>query len=280
MWILFTLIPLLYNQINELIGQLPTISADAQNWINNAFNKLENIPGINVDEVKLNILAKLQDFGNSLTSSFPEYTVNFISSLVSGIGTFCLGLVIGFFALVGIDNPVGALKDFFPKKSHKTVDGIIESVNTAARNFISGAIIDSTLVFVVSSILLWIVGLKAPLLFGLFCGITNVIPYAGPYIGGFPAVIVGLSQSPVTGLLVLAMLVIIQSIEGTFIQPLIMSKSTKLHPITIMMGLLIFGHFWGMIGMFISTPLIAAIKAVFVYLDDRYEIFSKSNDKD
>ena len=275
LWILFTLIPLLYNQINDLIGQLPSISADVQNWLNNFFNKLANIPGVNVDDIKLTATAKLQEIGTNLTSSIPEHTVSFISSLVSGIGTFGLGLVIGFFVLVGIDNPLEAIKDFLPTKSHNMIEGIVGSINQAARNFISGAVIDSTLVFIVSSILLWIVGLKAPLLFGFFCGITNVIPYAGPYIGGFPAVIVGFSQSPLTGLLVLAMLVIIQSVEGTFIQPIIMSKSTKLHPVTIMMGLLLFGHFWGMLGMFISTPVIAAIKAVFVYLDNTYEIFSK-----
>lgn len=275
LWILFTLIPLLYNQINDLIAQLPSISADVQTWLNNFFNKLANIPGVNVDEIKLTAISKLQDFGTELTSSIPEHTVSLITSIVSGIGTFGLGLVIGFFVLVGIDNPLEAIKDFLPRNSHNVIEGILGSINQAARNFISGAVIDSTLVFIVSTILLWIVGLKAPILFGLFCGITNVIPYAGPYIGGAPAIIVGFSQSPLTGLLVLAMLVIIQTIEGTFIQPIIMSKSTKLHPVTIMMGLLIFGHFWGMIGMFISTPVIAAIKAVFVYLDDRYEIFSK-----
>ena len=167
-----------------------------------------------------------------------------------------------------------------PAKVHSVIEGILRSINKAARSFISGAIIDSTLVFVVTSLLLWIVGLKAPILFGLFCGITNVIPYAGPYIGGAPAVIVGLSQSPVTGLLTLAMLVIIQSIEGSFLQALIMSKSTKLHPVTIMMGLLVFGHFWGIPGMFISTPVIAAAKEVLVYLDKRYQIFSKNSDKD
>lgn len=280
LWIFFTLIPLLYNQINDLIGQLPTISADVQNWLNNVFTKLENIPGIDVDDIKLNMLSRLQEYGTDLTAKIPEYIVSFVSALASGIGTFFLGLIIGFYILISIDHPMEAVRDFLPPKAHKTFNGIINSINTAARNFITGAIIDSTLVFVVSSLLLWIVGLKAPLLFGLFCGITNVIPYAGPYIGGAPAVIVGLSQNPITGLLALAMLVIIQGIEGNFIQPIIMSKSTKLHPVTIIMGLLVFGHYWGIIGMFISTPLIAAIKSVLVYLDERYEIFSKNVDKD
>ncbi len=273
-WILFTLVPLLYNQISDLISQLPTIGNSAQEWLNRIFERMDGIPGVDVDSIKLSLSAKLQAFGTELTSSIPETAVKIVSSFASGAGTFGLGLIIGFFALVSVDHPLEAIRDFLPKKSHKTFEGIMASINGAARSFISGAAIDCTLVFIVSSIAFWIVGLKAPLLFGLFCGLTNVIPYAGPYIGGAPALIVGFSQGPVTGFLVLISLVVIQSLEGSFIQTLIMSKSTKLHPITIIMGLLIFGHFWGIIGMFISTPVIAAIKAVLLYLDERFDILS------
>ena len=274
-WILFTLIPLLYNQTGDLINQIPAISADVQVWTDKVFDKLGAIPGLNATDVKLNLLNKLQNFGTDLTSKLPEYAIGTATSVVSGFATFVLGLIIGYFILVSIDKPVDAINDFLPKEVHKTVSGIIGSINKAARSFITGAVIDSTLVFVVSTILLWVVGLKSPVLFGFFCGITNVIPYAGPYIGGAPAIIVGLSQSPITGLLTLVMLVIIQSIEGSFIQPLIMSKSTKLHPVTIILGLLVFGHFWGILGMFISTPVIAAVKSVLVYLDENFAIFGR-----
>ena len=276
-WILFTLIPLLYNQTGDLINQIPSISADVQEWTDKVFDKLGTVPGLNATDVKLNLLNKLQMFGNNLTEKLPEYAIGTATSIVSGLATFVLGLIIGFFVLVSIDDPVDAINDFLPKKVHEIVSGILGCINKAARSFISGAIIDSTLVFIVTTILLWIVGLKSPVLFGFFCGITNVIPYAGPYIGGAPAIIVGLSQGPITGLLVLAMLVIIQSIEGSLIQPVIMSKSTKLHPVTIMLGLLVFGHFWGIVGMFISTPVIAAIKSVLVYLDDNYAIFGRKD---
>lgn len=273
-WILFTLIPLLYNQTTELINQLPTIGTSIQTLISDLFSKLDGIPGVDVDSMKLSVIQKLESFGSSLTDVLPSYTVSIVSSFMSGMGTFFLGLIIGFYALIGIEHPLEAIKDFLPKKTHKTFDGIAVSINTSCRNFIEGALIDSILVFIESSLLLLLVGLKAPLLFGLFCGITNIIPYAGPYIGGIPAAIVGFSQNPLIGLLVIISIVVIQGIDGNFIQPVIMSKSTKLHPITIIMGLLIFGHFWGIIGMFISTPVIAAIKAVIVYLDDKYDILN------
>ena len=129
-------------------------------------------------------------------------------------------------------------------------------------------------VFIITSIVFAIIGLKSPLLLGLFCGITNVIPYAGPYIGGAPAVIVGLSQGIPTGIFTFLVVALIQFLEGNFLQPLIMSKTTKLHPVTIMLGLLIFGYFWGIMGMVLSTPIIAAAKAIIVYLDEKYDFLS------
>jgi predicted PurR-regulated permease PerM len=107
-----------------------------------------------------------------------------------------------------------------------------------------------------------------------------MIPYAGPYIGGIPAVIVGFSQSGPIGIFTLLAIIIIQFLEGNFIQPLVMSKTTKLHPVTIMIGLLIFGHFWGIIGMFVSTPIIASLKAIFTYFDDKYDIIKINNENE
>ena len=57
-----------------------------------------------------------------------------------------------------------------------------------------------------------------------------------------------------------------------------MSKITKLHPVTIMIGLLIFGHFFGIIGMFLATPILASFKAIFTYLDDKYDILKNNNE--
>ena len=153
-------------------------------------------------------------------------------------------------------------------------------MNFSLRRFVTGTLIDSAVIFLISSICFTAIGLKAPLIFGLFCGITNVIPYAGPYIGGAPAVIVAFSQSPTIGILTFLSIFILQFIEGNFFQPLIMSKTTKLHPVTIILGLLIFGHFFGIIGMAISTPIIAVLKTIFMYFDEKYQILNFENDEE
>ena len=152
--------------------------------------------------------------------------------------------------------------------------GLTNEINTSLRKYVQGTLICASSIFLLSSIGFAISGLKAPILFGLFCGITNVIPYVGPYIGGAPAVLVGFSQSPIIGIICLVTIVIAQFLESNILNPIVMSKTMKLHPVTIILGLLVFGHFWGMIGMLLATPTIAVLKSIILFLDDKYDILS------
>lgn len=110
------------------------------------------------------------------------------------------------------------------------------------------------------------------MLFGLICGITNIIPYIGPWIGGAIAAVVGFTVSPLVGILTIVIAFISQQIDGMILQPLIMGKTMKLHPVTIMVGLLVFGYFFGMLGMILATPIMACTKVIFNYYDSKYKI--------
>lgn len=272
--IIGSIIPVLIEQINDFAGSLPSIFDSIKNWINGIFEKINNIDGIDIMSMKDELFKKIEDFGIGITSALPEVLINGVKSFFSGIGTFVVGLIIGFYLLVSFDNANELLITWLPKKIQKDTRDLLNEVNTSLRKFIRGAFYDCGLVFVVTSLGFLLVGLKSPLLFGLFCGITNVIPYAGPYIGGAPAVIVGFSQGPLTGILTLIVIVVVQFLEGNLLQPVIMSKTTKLHPVTIMLGLLVFGHFFGIIGMVLSTPIIAAFKTIAIYFIEKFELLN------
>ncbi len=271
--IIATILPILTNQINDFVKIIPEIYNSIKNWIENLFSNI-NIEGLDISVYQTNILAKIQEWGTNLASSLPNLTVNILRSFFSGFLAFVIGLIIGFYFLVSFDNAGDLLITLLPKKIRKEAKELTSEINSTFRRFINGALIDSTFVFIITTITFMIIGLKAPVLFGLFCGLTNIIPYAGPYIGGAPAVIVGFSQSPLTGIFTLVAIAIIQFIEGNFLQPMIMSKTTKLHPVTIITGLLIFGHFFGIIGMAISTPLIGACKAIFIFLNEKHNFIN------
>lgn len=269
--ILGSLIPVLYDQINDFVTlTLPSMFETTKNLINDFFNNFKNIEGFDVMSMKNEVFKKLEVYTTSLTSSLPAILVNIVKNLFSFIGVLAVGLVIGFFILLNMDETVKNIYMLFPVKYRTEAKNLFTALNRPLKRFVNGALLDCSLIFIVNAIGFSIIGLKAPLLFALFCGITNVIPYVGPYIGGAPAVIVGLTQNTTTGIVVLIFIAIVQCLEGNLLQPIIMSKTTKLSPIVIILGLLVFGHFFGIWGMVLSTPILGAIKELINYFDLKY----------
>ena len=268
---LFALVPTLYTQIQDFAKVVPTIFDKFQNYIDGVFQKLDTIQNFDAWAIRDGLFEQIEGVGTGIASSLPNMLIGVISSFASGMGSIIVGLIIGFFLLVSFES-TDSFIDFLPKKIQTPTRELLHKIDDALRSFVTGSILDCTFIFIISSIGLYFAGLKAPLLFGLFCGITNIIPYAGPYIGGIPAVLVGFSQGITTGILTLIVLCVIQFLEGNFLQPVILSKTTKLHPVTIILGLLIFGNLWGILGMIISTPLLAASKAIILFFDEKYDI--------
>jgi predicted PurR-regulated permease PerM len=131
------------------------------------------------------------------------------------------------------------------------------------------------ILFATQSFAFTLTGLKAPVVFGLFCAVTDIIPYIGPYIGGIPAVVVGFSISPTVGIFTLIAVILCQALENYFLQPIVMGKTMKLHPVTIMIGLLIFNYYFGILGMVLATPTISILKTIFNFFDEKYEFMKK-----
>lgn len=274
--ILAALIPLLAEQIGEFASVAPSVFETIKGWSIGLFDYISNIEYIDGNALKEEFFSNFNQFASEIGKNLPATLLGIISGFFSGMGTLILGLIIGFFLLISFDS-TASLINFIPKQIRETSMDLINDVNNSLRKYVQGALIDCTVIFILTSIGLWAIGLKAPVLFGFFCGLTNIIPYLGPYIGGAPAVIVGFTQSPTIGILTLCVIALIQFLEGNFLQPLIMSKTTKLHPVTIMLGLLVFGYFFGVIGMLISTPLIAVCKTIFQFFDKKYGIINKAD---
>lgn len=269
------LIPTIYQQLQILIANLPGILKELEVFINNIFDKLGSIQGIDFQAIQESILTTISSYFSSLMTSVPTMIMNFASGFVSSMITICFGLVIGIYMLIDFDSINGHLLHLLPEKNRFEASLLIANISTEVRKSVNGTLIVATMVFICDSIGFWIVGLQAPVLFGLLCGITDLIPYVGPYIGGAVAVIIGFSQSPLVGFLTLIVAIIVQLLENNVLQPLIMSKTMKLHPVTIIVGLLIFEHFFGIIGMILCTPCIALAKVVWKFFKEKYNWFEK-----
>lgn len=266
------LIPTLYMQINDLIANLPAIMDKFKSFIDNFINKI-TINGLDLTSAKDNLFNGIGESLLNFTGSLPNSLMSIIVSLMSGIGTILISLVVGLYMLFDFDSITKHFIKLVPNKNKYEIEVLITNIGKEVRKTISGTLLVALMVFVCDSIGFWIVGLNASLLLGIFCGLTDLIPYIGPYIGGAAAVIVGFSQGSITGITVLIICIVVQLIENYILQPIVMSKTTQLHPVTIMIGLLVFGYYFGILGMVIATPCIALFKVIIKFIIKKYDLF-------
>ena len=273
--ILSIMIPTVCDQLNDLIASVPSFINYLKDSIDNIFINLTEVSGYDLTDTKLGLYNTINNLGKSLTVDLPTTIVNIVRNVVTGGANLLIGFLIGLYMLFDFNNVKGHLLNFIPKKHRNSTVELIDLLNGNLKSYVQGTLKIMLILFVFQSIALAIAGLKAPMVFGLFCAITNVIPYIGPYIGGIPAVLVGFSMSPMTGICVLVAIIIAQFLESNFLQPLVMGKTMKLHPVTIMIGLLIFGHFFGILGMILATPLIAIMKTIIIFFNEKFSIVER-----
>lgn len=263
-------IPIIYNELNELISTIPGIINKITNFVNEIFAKID-IEELDIVSIKNNILDAINSYGNDITSNLPTNIVNVMGKFVSALGSILFGLIIGLYMLFDFDNVTVLFLKLIPKKHQMEIAKLLEDIGTEVRKTVNGTLLIACMLFVCDTIGFSIIGLKSALLFGLFCGITDLIPYIGPYIGTAVVTIVGLTQSPLIGLGVFIIAVIVQLIESYVLQPVVMSRATNLHPVTIICGLLIFGYFFGIIGMILATPIMSIIKVIWHFIKSKIE---------
>ncbi len=270
------LVPTVYAQVNELIQNLPSIFNDLKNGINELFNKFSHVDGIDIESVRTNVMGSMESKLTEFTTTFPTILLNIIAKFFSSLVTIALGLFIGLYMLFDFDSISKHFLSLLPERKQFEAQVLLNNIGEEVRKSVNGTFLVATMVFVCDSIGFAIIGLQAPVLFGLFCGITDLIPYIGPYIGGALAVIIGFSQSTFVGIMTLVICVVVQCVENFILQPVVMSKTMKLHPVTIMIGLLIFNNFFGIIGMILATPCIALLKVIWEFARDKYQLFQNN----
>lgn len=261
----YAFIPTVYNEINELVGLLPSFIEKITNGINEFFGNIEG-NGLDLSEFKNKLLLNVTNIGAEFAKDLPNLIIGLLGSLFSGIGTVVMGLIVGIYMLIDYDNICNHFKKIFPKRFQSDIVMLCKQMSIEVRKCVNGTFLVALMVLFCDSIGFTLVGLNAPLLFGIFCGITDLIPYIGPYIGGAAAVIMGFTQDPLIGIGTFIICLIVQIVESYILQPVVMSKASNLHPIIIIISLLVFGHFFGILGMVLATPTLTILKVIYKFI--------------
>ena len=267
-------VPEFINQLKELISQLPTYLSKVKDFISGLFNRF-NTDALDIKSIQTDINNQLEKYVTDFTSNGLTGIVSVVTSILSSGLTVGLSLIIAFYFSLSFDKMTRKVNNTLPKNHRNEIINIFGQIGDMTRRYVNGTLFSSLIVTIFTFIGLLISGVSSPLLFAVFCGVTNIIPYFGPYIGGVPTVIVGFSISPFCGIVCLVTILLVQLIEGNVINPIIIGKATDMHPITIIIGLLVFGHFFGILGMVLATPVMGAIKILFNYFNQKYHLIER-----
>ncbi len=266
---LYTFIPTVYNEVNEMVGLLPSFVEKLTTSVNEFFMNFEE-NGLSLGDFPEKLLDTITNYGTDIASSLPNTLITIIVSLFSGIGTMGMGLIIGIYLLIDYENIGKYFHKLLPKNISHDIKKLSTKMSGEVRKCVNGTLLVAFVVLVCDSIGFTLVGLRAPLLFGLFCGLTDLIPFIGPYIGGALAVIVGLTQDPLIGIGALIICVIVQIFENYILQPIVMSRASQTHPVIIIIALLVFGHFFGILGMVLAAPTLTILRVLIEFFHEKY----------
>lgn len=192
-------------------------------------------------------------------------SLSLINVLVA-MWNFIIGAIISIYVLFNKELFAGqAKKIVYSFLSTQKANGFIKDVRFASETFIgfiSGKIIDSTIIGILCFIGLSFLKMPYALLVSVIVGVTNVIPFFGPYLGAIPSALLILLVNPIKCIYFLIFILILQQLDGNVIGPKILGESTGLSGFWVIFSITIFGGLWGVVGMIVGVPLWAVIYAM------------------
>lgn len=264
--LIMSLGPALFTSIVGLIDAMPSYVESFVKWIsdsgladtevaifignsiNSATTELENW-------AKTEILPLVQEYITQITSE--------VLSIVKTILNFLIGIVAMTYVMSIQEELIGQSKKviyaIFPAKKGNVIIETVRKSNQIFGGFVIGKIIDSAIIGVIAYIGCLLMNMPSALLVAFIIGVTNVIPFFGPFIGAIPSIALVLIQSPIHALYLGIFILILQQVDGNIIGPKILGESTGLSAFWILTSISVAGGLFGFFGMLLGVPVFAVI---------------------
>ena len=267
--IFMSIIPNLVEQLVSLARNIPGFISNMQTWLQELANNATRFPlfkELDVDKY----ISNLDVSAGSIIQQSLTGVTNGLGSVIGKITTIVLLLVtvpfILFYMLKDGEKLVPNIERLFPEKQRENIKGLLQQLNKTLSDDISGQAIECLFVGTFTFLGYLLIGVDYAFLFGVIAGLTNLIPYLGPYLGLAPALIYTFFDSPTRALLCIVVVIIVQQIDGNVIYPNVIGKSLNIHPLTIILILLVAGNLSGILGVFLGVPVYAILRTLVVFV--------------
>lgn len=261
---IFGIVPQVANSIIELINNIPA----SINYIYDLLDILkEHFPSLDIaglekatNDTIPTLLNTLKDFATNLIPAI--YTISMY--IVNWIVNIVIAIIVSVYMLSDKKQLRNSCKAmvyaFVPQKWVQILVEVLQECNNLFSSFVIGKAIDSLIIGILCFILMNIFRLPYAVLISVIVGITNMIPYFGPFIGAIPGILILLIVSPIKALVFLILILCLQQFDGLILGPKILGNSTGLRPLWIIIAITVGGTVGGVLGMFLGVPIVAFLR--------------------
>lgn len=202
-------------------------------------------------------------YGTDFAKFVFPYLYNISASFISGLVNIIFAVVISCYIILDKNKIKKEIRRmiyvFTSKKNAPTIWNTFCECNRIFNGFLYGKSIDSLIIGILSLIVMSIIGLPYAMLLSLIVGVTNMIPYFGPFIGAIPGVIIYLVIEPKYAIIYVVMIFVLQQFDGLYLGPKILGDLTGIKPLWVIFGITVGGAYFGVLGMFLGVPTVAAL---------------------
>ncbi|MDE6253299.1 MAG: AI-2E family transporter [Lachnospiraceae bacterium] len=266
-WLIMSMvIPQLADSVIKLFRQLPGITDEVTSWIQTHIAENTTTQKY-MEELTADLTYNLQSWLKNTMIPNMQMVVSGFSNGIFSIFIIFKNLIIGIIAAIYLlagrkklsYQAKMILYGMIPQKYADIIFNEVKYADKMFEGFLSGKILDSAIIGIICYIFTLIFNMPYAVLVSVIVGITNIIPFFGPYIGAVPSIFIILIADPVKAIEFLVFIIILQQFDGNILGPKILGNATGLSSFWVLFAIILFGGLWGFAGMIIGVPLFAVI---------------------
>ena len=271
------IVPSIVESIISIVNDSPRYVQNVTHWLSSILKDNEELQ-TTVFNLINSYSSKIENWMNQqllpqLRDILQHLTIGVFGALIF-VKNILIGMIISIYLMVSKENYLAQGKMFlyalFETERANFIIKACRFTNKTFTGFVSGKILDSVIIGILCYIITSILGTPYKILVSVIVGVTNIIPFFGPYLGAIPSAFIILLVNPVQCLYFLISILLLQQFDGNILGPKILGESTGLSSFMVIVAILLFGGFMGITGMVIGVPLWAVICAGVTQLRDHF----------
>lgn len=271
--IIVAVAPSFVKSVMDLADKMPEYIKKVEEWVNKVFEDNPQIAKFISEEVKgfsdliSKIAEELKPMAGDIAGNLAEWLMNFLGSMLTGVKNFLIGFIIALYLLYSKERMLAQGKKvmiaFFKESRCRVMFGGMAKANDIFKKYIISNLLDAMIIFVFMLIGMFAMGMPYQTLIAVVCGVTNLIPFFGPFIGAVPCALLILLVDPVKVIWFAIFVLVIQQTDGNVIKPFLFGETLGLPAIWVLISITVGGGMFGIPGMLLGAPVFAVLYLMF-----------------